>query len=113
MSSSSAILISDRDDLFRGSLMNFILSAGYSHVDVVASAREAMAKLRHERYGYVMIGIVQPFSRGRRLAAIAQRRQPMAKIFLLISAEEQPFIQNDSLNYVVKEHVLGSLLELM
>ena len=108
-----AILVCDHDDLFREALVNFLLAAGYSQVEVVATAREAMAKLRHERYGHVMIGTARPFSRGRRLAVIAQRRQPSAKIYLLINAEDQPFVQDDSFNYVIKEHVFGSLLELL
>jgi len=113
MSSSSAILICDREDLFREALRNFLLAAGYSHVEVIATAREAMARLRRQPYGHIFIGMAQPFSRARRLAAIAQRRQPQAKIFLLINANDLVILPADSSDYIIKEHAFASLLNLL
>jgi DNA-binding NtrC family response regulator len=113
MSQLSAILICDHDQLFREALLNFLLAAGYSQVEVVATAREAMAKLRRQAYGHVFIGMTRPFSRGRRLAAIAQRRQPQAKIFLLINANDLVILPADSSDYVIKEHAFESLLHLL
>ncbi len=109
----SAILVCDREQLFREALRNFLLAAGYSQVLVVATAREASAMLRREHYGGVMIGMGRPFSRARRLATLARRRQPEAKIFVLVRAEDQPFIKDHSFEYIIKEHVFASLLELL
>lgn len=113
MSSSSAILICDREDLFREVLRNFLLAAGYSQVEVVATAREAMAKLHRQSFGHVFIGMAQPFLRARRLAVIAQRRQPGAKIFLLLNADDLVILPADSSDYIIKEHAFESLLNLL
>jgi DNA-binding NarL/FixJ family response regulator len=113
MNSSSAILICDRDGLFRETLVNFLLAAGYSHVEIVATAREALAKLRRERYDYILIGLSRPFSLGRRLATLAQKLQPEAKIFLLINAADQHHIQNIRCDCIIKEHAGESLLDLL
>lgn len=113
MNPTAAILICDCDILFREALRNFLLAAGYSRVEVAATARDALAKLRRERYGYILIGVSQPFSRGQRLAAIVQWRQPKAKILILVSADDQPLIQDTSFDYVIKEYVFSNLLELM
>ncbi len=113
MNSLSAILICDREHLFREALRNFLFAAGYSQVEVVATAREAMAKLRHQPYGHIFIGMARPVSRARRLAAIAQRRQPQAKIFLLINANDLIILPAGSSDYVIKEHAFESLLNLL
>lgn len=108
-----AILVYDWDSLFREALKNFLLAAGYSQVEVAATVREALAKLRRERYEHILIGVSRSFSRERRLATIAQRRQPEAKIFFLMSAKDQPFINDASFEYLIKEYVFSNLLELM
>lgn len=108
-----AILIYDRDALFREGLRNFLLAAGCSEVRVVATVREALAALRHEHYEHVLIGISQAFSCERRLATVAQRLQPTTKIFLLISAKDQPFIKDLSFEYIIKEQVFSNLSELL
>jgi DNA-binding NarL/FixJ family response regulator len=113
MSPLSAILICDRDTLFRESLRNFLLAEGYSEVKVTATVREALARLRHECFGCVLIGMSRPFSIGKRLATVAQRRQPQIKILFLVSAKDQPWIQDASFEYVIKEYVFSNLLELM
>lgn len=108
-----AVLIYDRDALFREALRNFLLAEGYPQVEVVKTARGALAKLRHERYGYVLIGVSRPLSSERRLAAIVQRRQPATRIFLLVSAKDQPFIKDPLFECVIKERVFSNMLELM
>jgi len=113
MTALSAILVCDRDQLFREALRNFLLAAGYSQVEVVATAREALVKLRRQSFGHIFIGMAQPFSRARRLAAIAQRRQPRAKIFLLINANDLVILPADSSDYIIKEHAFASLLNLL
>jgi DNA-binding NtrC family response regulator len=109
MKSSSAILICDRDQLFRETLKNFLLATGYSHVEVAATTREALAMLRSKRFGCVMIGLSRSPSREQRLAAIARRRQPHAKIMVLFQAENQPRIKGEEFHYLIKEHVFSSL----
>jgi DNA-binding NarL/FixJ family response regulator len=109
----TAILICDREQLFREALRNFLLAASYSQVEVVATAREAMAKLRRQLYGYIFIGMTRPFSLARRLAAIAQKRQPQAKIFLLTNASDLVILPADSSDYIIREHAFESLLNLL
>jgi DNA-binding NarL/FixJ family response regulator len=113
MSPLPAILVCEPDILFREALRNFLLAAGYSQIEVAVTVREALAKLRRERYGVVLIGVSRPFSRGQRLAVIAQQRQLGAKILFLVSAKDQPWIQDASFEYVIKEYIFSNLLELM
>ena len=113
MNPSSAILVYDRDALFREALRNFLLAAGYAEVVIAATVREALAKLRCESYGHILIGISAPLSRGRRLATIARRRQPEAKILFFVSAQDQPFARDAAFEYVIKEYVFSNLLGLM
>jgi DNA-binding NarL/FixJ family response regulator len=113
MRSLLAVLIYDRDVLFREELRNFLLAAGYAEVLIATTAREALAKLRCESYGHILIGTSTPLSRGRRLAAIARRRQPEAKILFLVSAQDQPFAKDPAFEYVMKEYIFSNLLGLM
>lgn len=113
MNPSSAILICDRDQPFCEALRNFLLAAGYAQVEVVATAREAMAKWRRQLYGHIFIGAARPFSKAWRLAVIAQHRQPEAKIFLLLNAKDIVIFPADSSNYIIKEHAFESLLNLL
>jgi DNA-binding NarL/FixJ family response regulator len=108
-----AILVYDRDTSFREALRNFLLAAGYPQVEVAATIRAALIKLRHEHYGYILIEVSHSLSEGRRLAAVAQRRQPEAKIVFLVGAKDQPFIKDVSFETVIKEYVYSNLLELM
>ncbi|MCI0558514.1 MAG: hypothetical protein MN733_08470 [Nitrososphaera sp.] len=107
------LIVCNRDPLFREALCNFLLAAGYSQVEVAATVREAFIKLRRDCYGTILIGVSTPFSRGRRLAAVARRRQPEAKILFLVSTDDQPFIKDVKFEYVIREHVFSSLLGLM
>ena len=113
MKSLPVILVCDRDFLFREALRNFLLAAGYAQVEVAATVQEALSGLRRKRYRHVLIGVSRPFSLGQRLAAVAQRRQPEAKIFFLVAARDQPFIKEASFETVIKEYVYSNLLELM
>jgi DNA-binding NarL/FixJ family response regulator len=113
MRSLLAVLIYDRDALFREALRNFLLAAGYAEVVIATTTREALAKLRCESYGHILIGISAPLSRGRRLATIARRRQPEAKIVFLVSAQDQPFVRDAAFEYIIKEYVFSNLLGLM
>ncbi len=110
MNSTSAILICDRDHLFREALRNFLLAAGYLHIEIVTTAQEALAKLRREHYGCILIGITQPWQKARRLATVAKHRQPQAKLLLIVRAAEQPLIQNDVFEYILKEQIYSDLL---
>jgi len=111
MNSTSAILICDRDHLFRESLRNFLLAAGYLHIEIATTVQEALAKLRRERYGCILIGMTRPPRKAWRMAAVAKRRQPQAKLLLMAAADEPPFAQNDSFEYVLKEQIYSDLLQ--
>lgn len=109
----NAILICDRDPLFREGLRNFLLAAGYREIEIAVTVREALKRLRGECYGHVLIGAAPACSRGQRLASIALRRQPEAKIVLLVSGDDRPPMKGASFEVVIKEHVFGNLLGLM
>ena len=113
MNPSSAILVCDHDALFREALRNFLLAAGYAEVVIAATVREALTKLRCESYGHILIGISAPLSRGRRLARVARRRQPEAKILFFVSAQDQPLASDAAFVHVIKEYAFSNLLGLM
>lgn len=111
MNSLLAILVCDRDAVFREALRNFLFAAGYAKVDVVPTVRGALAKLRHESYHCVLFGISRSYAVERRLISVAQRRQPSAKVLFLINAADVPFVKDTSLAYVIKERVFSTLLD--
>lgn len=113
MDASLAILICDGDTAFREALRNFLLAAGCSHVEVVATVPHALAKIRYKHYRNILIGVSTPGSDARRLAVIARRRQPEAKILLLVSVQDQACIRDASFDYVLKEDIFSDLLSLM
>ncbi len=108
-----AILICDRDPLFREALRNFLLAAGYSEVDVAATIRVALTMLRRNVYGHILIGVSRTFVCERRLAAVARRRQPKAKILFLVSGDDQPAMKNAPFECIRKEQAFSTLLALM
>ena len=113
MNSLLAVLICERDAGFREALRNFLFTAGHPKVDVVPTIREALAKLRQERYGCVLVGISRSHSVERRLLGVMQRRQPQAKVVFLVRADDAPFFKDNSLLYVIKERAFTTLLELI
>jgi len=113
MNPSSAILIYDRDALFREALRNFLLAAGYPQVEVAATVRHALASIRCRHYRHILISVSTRGSDARRLAAIARRRQPQAKILLLVSVQDQARVRDVSFDYVLKEDIFSDLLSLM
>ncbi|MGH8583563.1 MAG: hypothetical protein ACREWG_12430 [Gammaproteobacteria bacterium] len=108
-----AILICDRDPLFREALRNFLLAAGYSRVEIAATIRAALTMLRCNAYGHVLIGGSRPFVRERRLAAVARRRQPEAIILCLVSDDDRPAMPEAPFDFVIKEQAFSTLLALM
>lgn len=108
-----SILVYDRYTMFREGLRNFLLSSGYTQVEVVTTIRGALTKLRNEHFGYVLIGISPPFLAGQRLAMVVHRRQPEAKIFFLVNAKDQPFLKNAKFETIIKDYMYSNLLELM
>ena len=82
-------------------------------VEVVATVRHALAKIRYRHYRHILIGVSTPGSDARRLAAIARRRQPEAKLLVLVSVQDQACIRDASFDYVLKEDIFSDLLSLM
>jgi DNA-binding NarL/FixJ family response regulator len=113
MNSSHAILICDREPFFREALVNLLLSAGYSRVEVVTTAREALRRLRRQNYSHVLIGIASSPLRSRRLARIAQQRQPRAKIIFLVRVQERDAVNAQGFDCIIKEQAFVSLLQAM
>jgi DNA-binding response OmpR family regulator len=108
-----AILVCERDTLFREALRNFLLSAGYTRLDMVATVREALAKLRREKYCHIVVGLSPPLASKQRLAKVARKRQSGAKVLFVVGADDAPFIEGASMDYVLKEHVFSVLLDLL
>ncbi|MGH2397672.1 MAG: hypothetical protein ACREXX_16225 [Gammaproteobacteria bacterium] len=113
MNAPVAILAYDSDAYFREELRNLLLAAGHSDVELVATVRDALAKLRERCYHYVLIGVSPPFSCQRRWAVVIGRRQPGARILFLVSAADQPSIRATSFDHVIKEYIFSNLLELL
>jgi DNA-binding NtrC family response regulator len=113
MSARPAILIVSDDLLFREALRNFLLAAGYFQVEVAATLREAFTKLRHESYRCILVGLPCKLLFKQRLGRVAQRRQPGAKILLLVSANDVPSIKDASFIYVIKERAFSTFSELL
>lgn len=113
MNTTHAILICDREQFFREALVNLLLSAGYTRVEVVTTAREALRKLRRQKYSHVLIGIDSSRLRSLRLARIAERRQPSAKIILLARAQEREALNAQRFVCIIKEQAFVNLLETM
>ncbi|MEO8134761.1 MAG: hypothetical protein ABI831_12375 [Betaproteobacteria bacterium] len=111
MNSLPAILVCDGDTGFREALRNFLFAAGYTKVDVVPTVREALAKLRHESYRCIVFGLAHSHSVERRLASVAQRRQPTAKVLFIVSADAARVVNDTALFYVIRERVFSTLLD--
>lgn len=109
MNSAVAILACDRDTLFREALRNFLYAAGYNQVEVVPTIREALAKIRCERYRCIMIGLSRPRPNEQRLVALLRKRQPEAKVLFLMNANETAISKSAQADYVLKEHAFSTL----
>lgn len=107
---SQAILVCDRDNGFREALRNLLFAAGYPSVEVVGTVRAAIAKLRREVYGCVVIGLAHPGPRERRWATVVRRRQPQAKLLFVVPASVIASMTNDRFDYVIKERAFSMLL---
>jgi len=113
MSASLAILVCDRDTAFREALRNFLFAAGYSHVEIVSTVRNALAMLRHGHYRCILVGLSRPLFTARRLANVARQRQPGAQVLFLVSAADAALVKDTSLVYVIKEHAFSILLSVL
>ena len=113
MSSAQAILICDRDVAFREALRNLLFAAGYPAVEVVATVRAGLAKLRRRRYRCILVGIPRLLSTERRWAIVAQQRQPGARLMFVVPADDNTTsIGPAPFEYVIKERVFSTLLPL-
>ena len=114
MHSKPAILIScDRDVLLGEAVRNLLLAAGYDQVDVAVTVRNALLQLRSGSYDRILIVVSTSLSRARRLASIARRRLPAARILLLASSADVPDLPDAATDYVLTEHLFANLLELI
>jgi len=113
MSSAQAILICDRDAGFREALRNLLFAAGYPTVEVVATVRDGLARLRRRRYRCILIGIPRLLSMERRWTIVAQQRQPGARLLFVVPADDNTTsIGMAPFEYVIKERVFSTLLPL-
>lgn len=113
MTRTAAVLICDREALFRETLMNFLLIAGYHEIALAGTVREALRLLHRKRFEFVLIGNTRQLSLTRRLKMIAQRLQPQAKIVCMKRALPQAFEATLCQSIVLKERIYESLLEVL
>ncbi len=113
MPRTTAILICDREELFRETLMNFLLAAGYQQIALATTVKEALRLLHQNQFDYVLIGNTRQLSLARRLKIIAQRLQPQARIVCMKRAWPQAFDGTLCQNIVLKERIYESLLEVL
>ena len=111
MARTAAILICDREELFRETLMNFLLTAGYQQIALATTVKEALRLLHQNQFNYVLIGNTRQLSLARRLKMVAQRLQPQARIVCMKSAWLQAFDGTICQSIILKERIYESLLE--
>jgi DNA-binding NtrC family response regulator len=106
---SHAILVCDRDALFREALRNFLLSAGYHQIEIATTLRDAMAKMRRERYRCIIVGVWRPPYSQRRFLAVVQQRQPHARVLFLVNADNAADADDSTGDFVTREHAFSVL----
>lgn len=110
---SAAILIFDRQSLFRESLRNYLLASGFTNICTALSIQAVLAKFRQERFALILLGVSVPMAPVLRLAKVAQLRQPAAKVLLLLAASEQCCLSDAPALVLLKEYVYANLLDLI
>jgi DNA-binding NarL/FixJ family response regulator len=109
---SAAILIFDRQRLFREGLRNYLLASGYTHIRIAVSIQSVLSKLRQESFALILLGVSAPTFSVKRLVKVVRLRQPAAEVFLLVTAKDQSYIQDEPVQVLLKEYVYADLLEL-
>jgi DNA-binding NtrC family response regulator len=89
ISTNQAILIVDPDINFREELYNFLLSAGYQHVDSAVSFTDALERLRESEYEIVVTDAGSPFMDAVRFARNVSGIEPEARVIFMIRADDQ------------------------
>jgi DNA-binding NtrC family response regulator len=89
ISTNQAILIVDPDMNFREELYNFLLSAGYQHVDSAVSFTDALERLRESEYEIVVTDAGSPFVDAVRFARSVSEIEPAARVIFMIRADDQ------------------------
>jgi DNA-binding NtrC family response regulator len=89
ISTNQAILIVDPDINFREELYNFLLSAGYQHVDSTGSFTDALEQLRESEYEIVVTDAGSPFVDAVRFARNVAGIEPAPRVIFMIRADDQ------------------------
>lgn len=113
MSATKEILICDQDKLFRESLRNFLLMAGWPRITVMQNLPENPGKSGSIRFDCIFIGIYAPFCQVSELENRFSQSFNQSKIYYLILASEQHLFPPSSLNILIKEKIYESVLELV
>jgi len=84
------ILIVDPETNSREELHNFLLSAGYRHVDSAKGLEEALQKVEESDYYVVVLNAVSHLEAGIRSADNITLLSPKTKVILLVGPEDRP-----------------------
>ena len=111
MNRTAAIMICDRENLFRETLMNYLLAAGYTEIELAANVRAALRLLHAKRFSAILIGVHHPPTLARRLRFVVRRLQPGARIVCLKRVWLQRLEAHECDEVLLKERVYESLLD--
>ncbi len=92
MTSSTRILVVDRDEDFVNELTNFLLASGYRNILSVSNYKDALNVLKQNHTDIVLMEIYAPDLKGFDYALGFKSLKPETKIFLMIEPEYQPVV---------------------
>ena len=84
-----AILIVEPDAQFREGLHNFLLSAGYRHIDATKSFELALEKIKKSAYDIVLLDAGSRFTDALKFMEDMKNLNPRVKLILMIRGEDQ------------------------
>lgn len=113
MSRTAAVLICDREELFRETLMNFLLTAGFTEIKAATNIHEALHLLHRQQFNHILIGMIRFNTLERRLKLVARHLQPQARIICMKSALPRIFDETHCHSTVLKEQIYEDLLDLL
>jgi DNA-binding NarL/FixJ family response regulator len=86
-----SILIIEPNTSFREELYNFLLSAGYQHIEETDGfASAAIERIARSSYGAILVDAGVPLAAGLQFATDLAKLSPNTRIVLMIDPEDQP-----------------------
>jgi hypothetical protein len=112
MSTTSFVLVYDRDADFRDTLKNVLLAAGCEEVASVCCLRDFFRELRSGAFSCISVTLSRPLSTARRFAVLAGRLQPRATLLFLVSAADAALVGDRTYAYAIRERAFAVLPDL-